>query len=314
MAATITVLNTIAWAQPFVNWANLSVGVNSEPAMSSANLALQTIVGPPFVWPWNRATSTIITAQGVQDYNSALSQFGFLETASIQPACVITSAQLTNNVITYQGANNFQALLNNPKPFTVTVTGCANNVFNVTRATIVGATPSSFTVSLTNPNIGFEVESGALAVAGIIFPLELKWGSITEATEQDRPSFISTQDTNESGVSAVFRLLPVPDQTYQLNLTYQQAPQQISDLGWTWGIPNQYQYIYSYAFLFLILDYFDDPRAARYRQLFVSSLLARQSGLSETDRNLFIGSWLPLAAEEQSKQQSTAQGGQARGL
>jgi len=313
MAASITVLDTIAWAKPFVNWANLAIGDNQEPAMSSANLALQTIEGPPFVWPWNRNSGQIITTQGVQDYNSSIPTFGWLETASIQPAAVITGAALTNNVITYDAINNFQALLNNPKPFTVIVTGCTTGTFNVVRATITSASPTQFTVKLTNPDILHETESGALAVAGIIYPLELKWGSLTEATEQDRPSFISVQDTTESGVSAVFRLLPVPDQTYQLNLTYQNAPQQITDLGWTWGIPDQFQYIYSYFFLFLILDYFDDPRAARYRQLAVSSLLARQSGLSEMDRNLFIGNWLPLVAEEQAKQQSTTQGAEARG-
>ena len=314
MAATITLLNTIAWAQPYVNWANLMIGVNKEPAITSANIALQTIVGPPFVWPWNRASGTFLTTQGVQDYNSSIATFGYLETATLQPAAVITSAALTNNVITYQAINKFSALLQGPKPFTVSVAGCTTSAFNVSQATIVRADASSFDVNLTHVNIGSEVESGALALAGLIYPMELKWGSLSEATEQDRPSFISTQDTSESGVSAVFRLLPVPDQTYQVNLTYQQAPTLFADPGWTWGIPDQFQYIYSYFFLFLILDYFDDPRAARYRQLAVSSLLARQSGLSETDRNLFIGSWLPLMAEEQEKQQSTSQGAQARGL
>lgn len=314
MAASITLLNTIAWAQAFVNWADLMVGTGKEPAITSANIALQTIVGPPFVWPWNRASGTFLTTQGTQDYNSSIATFGYLETATLQPAAVITSAALTNNVITYQAINKFSALLQGPKPFTVSVTGCTTSTFNVSQATITRADATSFDVALTNGNIGSETESGALALAGIIYPMELKWGSSGEATEQDRPSFISTQDTSESGVSAVFRLLPVPDQTYQVNLTYQQAPTLFADPGWTWGIPDQFQYIYSYFFLFLILDYFDDPRAARYRQLAVSSLLARQSGLSESDRNLFVGSWLPLVAEEQAKQQFTAQGAQARGL
>jgi len=316
MAASVTLQDTIDWAQPFVNWANLTIGLNDEPAITSANLALQTIVGPPFVWPWNRASGTFLTTQGVQDYNSSIATFGYLETASIQPAAVITSAVLNNNVITYQAINNFSALLQNPKPFTVNVTGCTTGTFNVTQATVASATPTSFTVNLTNANIPLEVESGALALAGIIYPLELKWGSITEATEQDRPSFIATQDTTESGVSAVFRLLPVPDQTYQVNLTYQQSPQifQPGQMSYTWGIPDQFQYIYSYFFLFLIMDYFDDPRATRYRQLAIASLLARQSGLNETDRNLFIGNWLPLVAEEQQKTASTQQGTQGRGL
>ena len=43
MAATITLDQTIAWVQPYLNWANLTIGNNGEPAMSAANLTLQTI-------------------------------------------------------------------------------------------------------------------------------------------------------------------------------------------------------------------------------------------------------------------------------
>ena len=33
MAATI-IQDTINWVQPYLNWANLTIGVNGEPAMS----------------------------------------------------------------------------------------------------------------------------------------------------------------------------------------------------------------------------------------------------------------------------------------
>jgi hypothetical protein len=63
-----------------------------------------------------------------------------------------------------------------------------------------------------------------------------------------------------------------------------------------------------------MLDYFDDPRAARYRQLAVASLLSRADGLDLTARNMFIGNWLDLIREETSSEESTQQGSQARGL
>lgn len=314
MAATKTINDTIAWAQTFINWASLTIGTGKEPAMSSANLALQTILGPPFVWPWNRNTKTFLTTQGVQDYNASMTDFGFLETASIQASANITSASLTSGVITYIAANNFSTIVAQPGTVLVTVGGCINSAFNITRQPILAATPTQFTVASTLPNAPSENESGALALAGPIMPLEIKWGSVSEATEQDRPSFISVQNSNESGVSTTFRILPVPDGTYQVNLNYQIAPQVITDTGWTWGIPDQFQYIYSYFFLFLVMDYFDDPRATRYRQLAISSLLSRQSGLSDTDKNLFIGNWLPLVQQEEGASMDKQQGTQARGL
>jgi hypothetical protein len=110
--------------------------------------------------------------------------------------------------------------------------------------------------------------------------------------------------------------MPVPDQIYRVNLTYQKSPGAFSpsNLTATWGIPDQLQYIYNYFFLFFVLDYFDDPRAARYRQLAVAALLGRQSGLSQTDKNLFLGNWLDILQEEQAKQSTTAQSVQAKGM
>ena len=63
-----------------------------------------------------------------------------------------------------------------------------------------------------------------------------------------------------------------------------------------------------------MLDYFDDARAPRYRQLAIASLLARQAGLSETDRNLFLGNWIPLMRESANGSLDAQQASQARRL
>lgn len=312
MAASVTVNQTIAYTQAYLNWANLTIGTNNEPAMTAANIALQTIVGPPFVWPWNRTTVNFLASQAVQDYNVALANFGFLESATLQMAGVITSVTITSNVAVFTAVNNFSALPNGGQGATVVTSGCTTSSLNGSFP-LVGATATTFTVNITHANLT-ESESGATAIAGPIMPLEIKWGSLGEATEQDRPTFIATQASNESGVSFTFRLMPVPDTTYQVILTYQESPTVLTNPSNTWGIPDQLQYLYTYFFMFLLFDYFDDPRAARYRQLAVAGLLARQSGLSDTDRNLFLGNWLPMMNEEQSSQQSNAQGNQARGL
>lgn len=312
MAATVTLDKTIAYCRAFLNWASLTIGDNSDPAMTAANLALQTIVGPPFVWPWNRTTVSFIASQGVQDYNVALTQYGFLESASLQYAGVITSVTIAANIATFTAVNNFSALRNGGVGTKVLTAGCTTSAYNGSFP-LLGATPTTFTVAITSAN-NTEAESGALALCGPIMPLEIKWGSLGEAIEQDRPTFIATQSCDESGVSFKFRIMPLPDTSYQVILNYQESPVPFTFTSNTWGIPDQLQYIYTYFFMFMMMDYFDDPRATRYRQLGIAALLARQSGLSETDRNLFLGNWLPLMSEEQSSQGNTAQGGQARGL
>lgn len=314
MAATKTLQDSINWCQPFLNWANLSIGINGEPAMSSANLTLQTITGPPFVWPWNRATANFQTTQGVQDYSLNIANYGFLEAASLQLVGVISSVVANGTTAIFQAPNNFAGGSIDTFPggsVPVYISGCTTTGLNGW-GVMIAANSTSFTI---NTSITVtESESGAKALAGKIYPLELKWGALTDATEQGRPQFISTQLSNESGVSFTLRLLSVPDTTYQVNLIYQESPTPFTALSNTWGIPDQLEYIYNYFFMFLMMDYFDDPRATRFRQLAVAALLSRADGLALTDRNLFLGNWLDLMNEEASSEQSTTQGTQGRGL
>ncbi len=312
MAATKTVTDSINWTKPFLNWADLTIGVNQEPALTSANLTLQTIVGPPFIWPWNRNNTFFLTTIGQQDYSVALSNFGFLEAASIELCGTITSVTVLANVATFQAINGFGTLLNGGEGQIVTTTGCTTSALNGSFP-IISATPTSFTVAIITSNIT-ESESGALAVAGPSTVVELKWGALSEDRALDKPGFISTQMSDESGTTYVFRLMPIPENNYRVNLIYQESPTLLTDVSNTWGVPNQIQYIYNYFFAFFMFDYFDDPRASKYRQLAVAALLARQSGLSETDRNLFLGNWLPLMQEEISTSGSATQGNQAKGI
>lgn len=320
MAATVTLQETVDYTRAYLNWANLFIGLNNDPAMSAANLVLQTVQGPPFIWPWNRSNTSFITVQGQQDYPLNISNYGFLETASVQLYGVITSVVADGMQAIFQCVNNFaggsidgfsDATGAQGGTASVTIAGCTTTGLNGAQ-TMIAATPTSFTIK-TSITVT-ETESGASATAGKIFPLELKWGALTDATEQGRPGFISTQMSNESGVSFTLRLLSVPDTTYQVKLIYQNSPSTLLSPTDTWGIPDQLEYIYTYFFMFLMFDYFDDPRAARYRQLAVSALLSRADGLEETDRALFIGNWLPLMKQEISASADTNQAIQARGL
>lgn len=83
MSSTINLQQTMNWALPYIDYQPLDIG-GMEPALTNANIIRQTILGPPFSWPWNRVENSATTCEvGEQDYQMALSDFGFLETAWI---------------------------------------------------------------------------------------------------------------------------------------------------------------------------------------------------------------------------------------
>lgn len=82
MSVTRNITASALFAMPFLGYQPVNVS-NNEPAMGAANLTKQTILGPPFKWPWNRGTfhvelDTTITSWG-QDYLFVLPDFGFVE-------------------------------------------------------------------------------------------------------------------------------------------------------------------------------------------------------------------------------------------
>lgn len=68
---------------------NLNIGATGNaPVVSAANKVLSTILNPPFKWLWNRATTTFTAVTGQTDYTptTPISDFGFIEAASITQA------------------------------------------------------------------------------------------------------------------------------------------------------------------------------------------------------------------------------------
>lgn len=83
MSSTITVQETVNWAQGFVDFESLTIASGNEPTITNANVILQSIIGPPFKWNWNRGSVSFSTTSGTQDYATAVSNFGFLEGGSV---------------------------------------------------------------------------------------------------------------------------------------------------------------------------------------------------------------------------------------
>lgn len=83
MASTLTILNSINFTRPILKMQPLDV-TGQEPALTGANLILQTILGPPFRWRFNRANftfNTVATTPPTTDYRLAVADLGWIEDA-----------------------------------------------------------------------------------------------------------------------------------------------------------------------------------------------------------------------------------------
>jgi hypothetical protein len=315
MGATLTLTDTLNWAAIFCRFQQsvslLYSGVGNEPAISSANTVIGTILGPPFCWPWNRNnTSFFGLTPGIQDYKIALSTFGFLEKCSIALGGVITATALTSDVATYTAVNSLSA------GQTVNVVGCTNGsgVFNVQNGVVINPTPTSFQIDITAGNVAQADEASAYAVqsGGGLYEAEVK-NVLGPGNEQARPRFVATQgDDNAGNIS--FRFLPVPDFVYVAIPVFQNAPPLFTSLTQTWApVPDKFTQIYNEGLLSFMLEAIDDPRFQLHRQRFLASLIASAEGLSEMEKNIFLGNVLATNAQLAGSGIAVQQGRTARG-
>jgi len=309
MATTITLGNSIGFAQAFMGWKALNIGANNEPAITSGNIIMQTILAPPFSWNWNRGSATINATAGNQDYSTAASSFGFIEKASYAiPPATITNTALTAGVATYTASNTFQT------GDLVTVTGTSNGagIYNITNQAVVSATGSQFTVLINSGNVASGSDSGT-AVVGTTTEISQVMNILGSGTEMGSPNMIAPQVDDNAG-NITFRVLPIPNRSYTITVIFQKRiPALMTTTSSTWApIPDHYSYIYQWGFLALMQAYNYDTRWVQSSQKFVSGLLGAAEGLSEEQKNIFQGAWLNTLTEQQYRSQEATQGINAR--
>jgi hypothetical protein len=78
MPATRNIMASALFSLPFLGYQPVNIS-NGEPALTAANLTKQTILGPPFAWPWNRASFQLDVDGDSQDYTVTLANYGFIE-------------------------------------------------------------------------------------------------------------------------------------------------------------------------------------------------------------------------------------------
>ena len=297
-----TLLRTMEWAKKLNFGRSSAIGNFLEPAMTSANTVMQTILGPPFAWRWNRVVTGFVTTSGQQDYTL----FNWQASTAVSLGWVTVDDAGNCQSVTTAGSTGVSApSWNHTKGSTTTDNGAVwTNLGSI--GTKVSQTYSMGFIE--NISVQDTVNNAS------------KWFQITNQLDlaldssQARPRFISAQGDDGNG-NITFRMMPVPDRSYPVAITLQQDPPLFTSTGQTWApIPDEYARIYNWGFLSLMWLFADDPRFAIANQKFISQLLGTAEGLDETKKNIFLQGWQQNTGQATSNSDKMQQGYQARGI
>lgn len=303
MASTITVLRSIEWAKRYIFNKPTVVGNFGEPAMTSAATVMQTILGPPFAWRWNRVTTGFISVPGQQDYLI----FNWAATTLVRKGWMLVDS--------------------NGNSQTVTTTGTTGGTIPSFNNTISGTTTDGSAVwfnlgpipTTTSPTYSFAwMETQSVqdtdVNTGTPFWIEIRSHiSLGLDSAPSRPEHIAAEFDDGNG-NITFRVMPVPDKPYPIIMTLQKSPPLITNVNQTWApIPDEFANIYNWGLLSLLFLYADDPRFPAANQKFVASLISSSEGLSETDRNIVLNTWFAITGQPIVNQNKVQQGTAARG-
>ena len=311
--ATRTIQDSINWAKRYMFNRNPVIGNSLEPALTSANIVIQTILGPPFEWWWNNQdlvftcnpTPKTATSTAVSIVSGTLTVTATNNFAIGDP---IFASGFTGGATTANG-NIFEVLTANGTGFT-----CATTLANTTDTvgTFTGLTTQDYTLNV--PLFSHIEHASVLDLDSTGAPL--KWYELTVKnnlsleSSQNRPQYIGPHIEDGNG-NITFRMQSAPDKPYPVEIHVQLVPPQITSINQTWApLPDFMQNVYNLGFLALMLQFSDDPsRGAYYENKFKAALLGRQEGLSEEQRNIFLNNWEELQAGAALRMQ---QGMQAR--
>lgn len=292
--STRTIQDSINWAKRFNFNRNPVIGNSLEPALTCANLVLQVILGPPFMWWWNNQ-DLVFTCNPVPN------------------AATSTVISIVGGVVTVTATNTFSPgdLL-----FPSLIAGGSAALDGILLE-VVTASATQFTANVNLPNssdttgLFTSITTQDYIVAGSIFShiqhasvLDLdstgaptKWMQLTVKNDlslessQNRPEFIGALSQDANG-NVKFRVFSAPDKKYPVSVRTQLAAPQVTSMNQTWApLPDFLQYVYDWGFLALMWQFSDDPRAAYANNQFKAALLGRQEGLSEEQKNIFLNNW-----------------------
>lgn len=131
------------------------------------------------------------------------------------------------------------------------------------------------------------LEEGSLSASGVNQELEVRLILGQDAT-QSQPTHVGTLLDDDNG-NITFRVFPTPDQSYTVNLLYQQSPALFVNLSSLWTpIPDRLSYLYNTGFLAKVFELASDDRFGPTLQLFYQMVISASESLTDTQKNLFL--------------------------
>jgi hypothetical protein len=310
--STVTISQTMEWAKKLSFNRLSAIGNNLEPALTSANMVMQTILGPPFQWWWN--TKELAFTTSPMAYSAPLTNVSV--TAGI--ATIITANTfavgnlvIPSNVVTATFLNGQLLIVLTASPTQITAAVTTTTYASAAdTGTLTNATTQDYTVAVPN----FSHIEHATVLDTTRTPsnwVELKvQNNLALDSRSARPTFVGPEVEDGNG-NVTFRVMPSPNGVYPVSLHVQLAAPLITSINQAWSpLPDFMQYIYSWGFLALIWAFSDDARFQIANAKFTAGLLARADGLTEEERNIFLNNWNVQTSQATGKMQ---QGSQARG-
>ena len=301
MATVNTIKGTINWCLAFI-LARPSLGVAGiyqEPAITLANLLMSTILGPPFAWQWNRATTTFnATLLLGTDYSVSITDFGWLERATVTDA---NGAATEIAVVTSMAADSETAL-----PFQICPV-LDDNAGNITFR-LLPAPDASYTVTLTYQKAPIAVTSLYKASVGAITSIAATDGFVTVYTASGNftgyAALVGTYvQISNTTIPTGYTVTTNPNDGLFLvtassstTLTLQN-PKGILQAGAagiaqpavSWApIPDKYNFLYNRGMLAHLHNMYDSATYMMELQLFIRQLVGCSEGLSDTAKAIFL--------------------------
>lgn len=314
MIAANTILGSIEWAKRFNFNKRSGIGNSLEPALTSAQMVMDVILGPPFCWWWNNEEITFTaspTAATANTTGNVVIASGVL-TLTVTSTFAVQQLLLLSNFVSVPQLNgqSIVVLTNNGTTITANI-NLPDVGSTADTGTLTSATTQDYTIAL--PEFSHIEHASVLDISktpAVWMELEIK-NNLALESKAARPNFIGPHVEDANG-NVTFRLMPAPNLAYPVSLHIQKAAPILTSLNQTWSpIPDFMEYIYNQGFLSFMHSFNDDPaRSQMAGQKFVAHLLGRATGITATERNIFLSRWNDITDLDKAMMQ---QGIQARG-
>jgi hypothetical protein len=127
--------------------------------------------------------------------------------------------------------------------------------------------------------------------------------NLAQENNPNLPTKISAQFEDGAG-NITFRLSPAPDDLYVLTVMTQSAAGTFAATTDFWSpIPNYLVFLVNTGFQAKTYEYLADPRFVPTMQLFLQQVVAANTGLSETAKNIFLSDRIDTTREQLAVQQ-----------